>query len=248
VDPASRVSPPNVRFEETRSAWRMGVQARSRPFDRGFICLHCGRSEANASADGWNETATAFVRVTLRVTHRRKKPENRGSMRLAVRCSIDPSPPFQDPRMSQSIHMSPETAKQINPWLFFLCTRKGLEFDAVVRRPCLHDPARELGSVVGAGDAGQPTLGAGLIENARDVQRRDRGVGDDLHDRLASVVDDGQRLHAPAIGKLIATGVAQRCCACKAESQKTNSQPQGRWWCVSVSYELCLSSIDLRLD
>ena len=49
-------------------------------------------------------------------------------------------------------------------------------------------PAGELWSVVGADDPRQPPLDADLVEYPGDVQRRDRGVGDDLYDLLADPV------------------------------------------------------------
>jgi len=63
--------------------------------------LDCGRSKANASASGWDETSTAFVRVTLWVTHPSQKARSRGSMRLTVRCSSDPAHQFAIDRLTR---------------------------------------------------------------------------------------------------------------------------------------------------
>ena len=80
---------------------RRTAMGRSRPFDRSFTCLDCGRSKANPSDNRWDETSTAFVRVTLWVTHRRKRPKNRGSMRATGRSSSDPSHQFKNKDVSE---------------------------------------------------------------------------------------------------------------------------------------------------
>lgn len=75
--------------------------------------------------------------------------------------------------------------------------------DTVRIYPLVKRAAREFGSLVGSHRLGIATEAGCTVQCPSDIQASDAMVNDHVNSLFREVVDDGQALHAPAVGKRI---------------------------------------------
>lgn len=75
--------------------------------------------------------------------------------------------------------------------------------DAVCRRPLFKREARKFGSLVCSRRLGIATEASSTVQCQSDIQAGDALVDDDVDSLSREIVDDGQALQAPAVGKRI---------------------------------------------
>jgi len=70
-------------------------------------------------------------------------------------------------------------------------------------RPCQQRAPAELRAVVGAQDLREPARGGQLLEHARDRQSAEGASRHDRYGLGGGIIDDGQALQLPALGRAI---------------------------------------------
>lgn len=87
--------------------------------------------------------------------------------------------------------------------LRWLARLNQLQSDAVRIRPLVKRAAREFGSLVCSHCLGIAAKASCADQCPSDIQTGDAMVDDDVDSLFRKIVDDGQALHAPAVGKRI---------------------------------------------